>query len=177
MALNTAQADSIDARREAVARHRLRGLSQREIVAQLAADGWTNPETGEPYSLGTVNSDVQALTRQWRGDAAKATATLKGQILAELREVRRAGWAGAGNPAVTAALLKALEDDDASVKAAAARALGTVGLPDLTNILRSLKQESELLGADELPPPAAGVGLPPIREIVVNLVHAGPVPD
>lgn len=171
MGLNTADQDAIDHRRCAVARLRLRGLSQREIVTALAADGVVNPDTKEPYSLGTVNADVQALTRQWKTEATKATAILKGSLLAELREVRRAGWAGAGDPAVTTALLAALDDGDATVRAAAARSLGAVGLPDLTNILRALKQESELVGADEAPP-AVGVGQPPIREIIVTLTDA-----
>jgi hypothetical protein len=169
MALNTASQQALEYRRERVAQLRLRGLTQRAIVAQLEQEGLVNPETNEPYSLGIVNLDLQVLARQWRGEARKATARHKSQVLAELREVRRAAWDGAGRPAVVDELLKALKDGDAGVRRAAAQALGAVGIPDLVSVLKGLKQESELLGLDA----------PTKQEIDIDLVkvYEGINPD
>jgi hypothetical protein len=81
-----------DIRRRHVASMTLRGLTQREIVQALPGFGVLNPGTGKPYSLGTVNSDLQHLRGEWRERAARDTADLKAQVLAELREARRAAW-------------------------------------------------------------------------------------
>lgn len=84
----------IDVRRGRVARMHLRGLTQREIVSQLPTGDYplVNPETGEPYALGTVNRDLQELRKQWRADAAADIAERKAEQLAELGELKRTGW-------------------------------------------------------------------------------------
>ncbi len=46
MALNSSKKAVIKHRREAVAKLRLRGLTQREIVDKLTSEGLVNPETG-----------------------------------------------------------------------------------------------------------------------------------
>lgn len=92
MTLNSSKQTSILHRREVVARLRLRGLTQREIAMKLILEGVVNSATGDPFSIGTVNGDVKALEKQWRQQAAADTAALKGQVLAELRETRRAAW-------------------------------------------------------------------------------------
>jgi DNA-binding transcriptional MerR regulator len=74
-----------------VSRLRLRGMSQREIQRALPAQS-TNPENQQPWSLATINGDVKALHRQWREDALQATDEHKARTLAELAEVKRAGW-------------------------------------------------------------------------------------
>ena len=114
MALNNSVQSSIDSRRRLVAGMRLRHLTQREIVAKLEELGIRNPDTGEPYSLGTINSDVKALRRQWKEEAARDTGELMADVRAELVEVRQRAW--------------------------------TDG--ELAIILRSLKQECDLLGLD-----------------------------
>jgi hypothetical protein len=145
---STAEQDAIAARREQVAALLARHLTQREIVAELAKAGLQNPETGGPYSLFTVNSDVQALRRTWQAEARKKTAIHAGGVLAELRAVRRAAWQGAAREDVVAGLVKALADEDPGVRAAAARSLGAVGQADLQAVLKSLKQEADLLGLE-----------------------------
>lgn len=85
---------------------------------------FVNPSTGEPYSLGTINGDLKALSTQWKRESSRATETHKGRQVAELLEVRRCAWARkvfdlVGN-----------EHDS----------------PDLDKVLKALKQEAELLG-------------------------------
>lgn len=93
MALNASDQAIIDHRRELVARARLRGLSQREIVAGLAKAECVNPDTNEPWSLGTINGDIKAMQGQWRREAAKSVTTHKARQMAELAEARRQAWA------------------------------------------------------------------------------------
>lgn len=92
MPLNNSNREAIAYRRHQVAMLRLRGLTQREIVDMLAREGAVNPETSEPYSLGTINSDIQALEKEWREQAARDTATRRAELLAELRAARRQAW-------------------------------------------------------------------------------------
>lgn len=93
MARNMAHDALIDRRRQRVADLLARRRTQREICDMLATEGFTNPDTGEPYSLGTVNADVQALKKNWRREAAQAVADHVADILAELDAVRRKAWA------------------------------------------------------------------------------------
>jgi hypothetical protein len=74
-----------------VARARLRGATQREIVEALPKleEPCINPETGEPWSLGTINADLKALQSEWRREAKKATDHHKARQLAELQEAKR----------------------------------------------------------------------------------------
>jgi hypothetical protein len=91
MALNTAN-DAIEAKRlELVAALRLRGRTQREIQQALAQQ-MLNPQTGEPYSLGTINGDIKKLERQWRKSAADTIEEHKARQLAEIGEVKRQAW-------------------------------------------------------------------------------------
>lgn len=86
--------DIIARRRELVARMRLRGLSQREITAALPTldQPCINEESGEPWSLATVNTDLKALQAEWRREAKKATEHHKARQMAELAEARRQAW-------------------------------------------------------------------------------------
>lgn len=83
----------IDQRRRMVAALSLRKLTQRELVEALRTKGLRNPDTGRPYGLATVNRDLKALCKAWRLAAAADIAERKGLHLAELDEVKRAGWA------------------------------------------------------------------------------------
>ena len=114
MALNGSQQAIIDKRRTLVARARLKGATQREIVEALAKQRYVNPDTGKPWSLGTINYDLRAIRKQWREDAKQDISEYTADQLAELREVRRKAW----------------QDNDLSV------------------VLKSLAQESKLLGTD-----------------------------
>jgi len=84
-------------RREAVARHMLRGLSLREIQDKLAtADKILNPDTKEPYSVETIRSDQAAIKRLWASSTKASVETHRARQLAELGEIKREAW-GAGN--------------------------------------------------------------------------------
>ena len=103
----------IAARRERVASLRLRGLTEREIVAALEQQNFINPETGKAYSTGCIAKDILALQKQWLANAARDISEHKSEQLAELRELSRRNWA---------------KDDLAEVRACltlAARILGT----------------------------------------------------
>lgn len=115
MGVNTVSSAEIVAhRRRLVASLRLRRLSQREITKALEQQGLRHPTTDEPWSLTTVHLDCRALAEEWQATAVSDIGKLKGEHLAELREVRRAAWSE----------------------------------KDYMLVLRSLKQEAELLGLD-----------------------------
>jgi hypothetical protein len=82
----------IDYRRQQVAQLRLRGCTQREIVEELASSTVRNHETGEPWSLSTINRDLEVLESEWREQASQAIQAHRARLLAELREVRRIAW-------------------------------------------------------------------------------------
>lgn len=84
-----ANKDAIDKRRQLVSQLRLRGLTVREIVAGLTEARYMNPRTAAPWSVGTVQSDLDALTQQWRTDAAQDTSELKGKTYGRLEEIIR----------------------------------------------------------------------------------------
>lgn len=71
MAPNNSREDIIHHRKKEVARLRLRGLSQRDILEELEKAGVINPETGKPFALGTVSSgnrfDEKLMTFAARG--------------------------------------------------------------------------------------------------------------
>ena len=83
----------IEARRERVASLRLRGLTEREIVAALEQQNFINVETGKPFSLGTINADLVALKKQWMANASRDIAEHKAGQIAEIHELRRRNWA------------------------------------------------------------------------------------
>ena len=85
MGLNSSRQSIIEQRRTIVARLRLRGLTQREIVAALA-------KQGQPVSLGTIHSDLKAISQDWRAAAQADLAELRSRQFAELAEVRRIAW-------------------------------------------------------------------------------------
>ena len=94
MILNKSREIRIDQRRKFVATMLLRSpkITQREICDQLAEQNFTNPDTGTPYSLGTINSDVKALQEQWREEVQDDIALWKGLQVEQINEVIREAW-------------------------------------------------------------------------------------
>ena len=92
MTLNKSHILLIASRRERVAQLRLRGLTQRDIVEALARSDMVDPKTSKPYSLATINSDLQAIETDWRDSAARSVDERKAAQLAELAEVKRTAW-------------------------------------------------------------------------------------
>lgn len=105
MAKSTANDALIDRRRRKVAELVAQRFTQREIEDRLAQEGFINPDTGEPFSLGTVNADIKVLRLAWQRDAKQAIGTHRAEMLAEIQEVKRAAW-GDKNLAI---ILKAIE--------------------------------------------------------------------
>lgn len=94
MTLNNGRDIRIGQRRQLVAGLLLRNpmATQRQICDELEEQGFSNPDTGQPYSLGTINADVQALRDEWRERAADDFDSFRAVQLAELREHRRMAW-------------------------------------------------------------------------------------
>lgn len=92
MALNSSTTEIVASRRNKVAALRLRGLSQHAIWEALKADpsqgGMRNPKTGEPFSIGTINGDIQALEAEWRATASIATSDHMARELAEIQAIK-----------------------------------------------------------------------------------------
>ncbi len=88
------------------------GLSQRQIVRgieELAYKGednalWALNANGDPWKLTTVNSDLQAIEKEWKTESLRATGELKGRLLAQLRELQKKGWGNADYTLVLNAL-------------------------------------------------------------------------
>lgn len=107
----------IDKRRELVARLVVRGLSRRDITDALGRQ-LVNPDTGGPFSLGTIHNDIKALEAEWQAEAQRDIQEHKARLLAELREVARQGWQAQNYELVlkTTAQIRALLGLDAPVK-------------------------------------------------------------
>lgn len=93
MALNNSADAVIDLRRRFVAEQLLRGMTQREICDALDRKKIRNAKTKKPFSLATINGDIQALKTEWRATAAQSIEMHKARIMAELAEIRRSAWA------------------------------------------------------------------------------------
>jgi DNA-binding transcriptional MerR regulator len=89
---NSSQQDVIAARRQQVARLRLRGLSMRDIAQALALPplSLVDAKTGKPYSAATICNDLKEA--EWRASAQADIAAWKAKQLAEIAEVKRAAW-------------------------------------------------------------------------------------
>jgi DNA-binding transcriptional MerR regulator len=91
---NSSNHDIVIARRQQVARLRLRGLSIRDIVQALAMPplSMTDPKTGRAYSIGTIHRDLKAIKAEWQESAQEDIAAWRAQQIAEIAEVKRAAW-------------------------------------------------------------------------------------
>jgi len=110
MSHNGSKADFDLMRRETISRLRLRGLSFREIVVALEKQTEIrNPKTGLPYSIFTVHADMKRVEEQWRLHMMQSISEHKKRILAELAELKRAGWTDKDYATVIKALAKECE--------------------------------------------------------------------
>lgn len=82
----------VQRRRTMVARLWARGLSQREIEEALAkVQDLRNPQ-GKPYSIATVNRDIQVIRLEMQQQYAADYFAHASEMLAQYREVRREAW-------------------------------------------------------------------------------------
>lgn len=107
MALNSSKKAIIEQRRALVASMRVKGLSQREIVANLTDHGYVNPKTEKPWSLGIINSDIAHTESEWREACTKDVCEHKARQLAEINAVKKSAW-GSKEYAV---VLKAIDQE------------------------------------------------------------------
>jgi hypothetical protein len=94
----------MDARRRQVASLRLRGFSLREIVQGLPELRIINVETQQPWTLTTIHADIVALEAQWKAAAVSDINQHKGNLNAELEEVKRVSWQAKDTTGVLAAI-------------------------------------------------------------------------
>ena len=57
-----------------------------------------NPETGEPYSLGTINNDIQVIKADWREKAESDFGDWVAGELAKLDRLEESGWRARPRP-------------------------------------------------------------------------------
>jgi membrane peptidoglycan carboxypeptidase len=71
-------------------------ITRRQIQAALARPvkdgGIRNPDTGRPYSLGTVQADVEAIKEEWREARVKAASAWIEETLATYEELEIQAW-------------------------------------------------------------------------------------
>ena len=101
----------IDIRRQRIAAILVRRprITQRQIYELLAGPvdrgGLRNPATGEPYSLGTINLDIEALRAEMRQRLTQDASTWIAHELDKLDAIEEAAW----NEKDFATLLKAMK--------------------------------------------------------------------
>ena len=83
---------AIKYRQSIVAQALVRGLKMSDIVLDLEQKGVINSKNNKPYTLSTVWSDIQALTKQWESQSFKAINMAKSRVWAEIQEVKKIGW-------------------------------------------------------------------------------------
>jgi hypothetical protein len=76
-------------RRAVVARLRVRGYTEAEILGGLVAEGCVNPKTKKPWAAGTVHNDLVWLDGEWHRAATASIAQYKARTLARLEEIWR----------------------------------------------------------------------------------------
>lgn len=107
MALNNSNKAIIEQRKALVASMRCKGLSQREIVANLTANKYINEKQKKPWSLGVINSDIKAIEMEWRTACTRDISEHKARQLAEIGEIKKHAW----NAKEYAVVLKAIDQE------------------------------------------------------------------
>jgi len=94
MALNDTQSDIRDRRRQLVAEIMVRRprVTQRQLREALTEQGHINPETGEAWSLGTINRDVEVVREQAQERMSRSAEEWRAQELEMLQELQADAW-------------------------------------------------------------------------------------
>lgn len=94
MPLNNSRSDIRDRRRQLVAEIMVRRprVTQRQVRDALTEQGHINPETGEAWSLGTINRDVEAVREQAQKRMNRSAEEWRSQELEMLRELQADAW-------------------------------------------------------------------------------------
>jgi len=67
-------------------------ITQRQILTALERKGLFNPDSGNPYSVGTINTDIKVIKVQWRERAGIDAEGWLSEVLAKLDELEKKGW-------------------------------------------------------------------------------------
>ena len=86
-----AENDIVGARRELVAKLRVRGLTTREIAVAVFEAGYTNKE-GYALSHQTIVSDLKILRVRWEKNANVDVGEHRARQLAEIQHLKRKAW-------------------------------------------------------------------------------------
>ena len=94
MRANETRKDIRERRRQLVAQLMVRRprVTQRQLRAALAERGHVNPETGAPWSLGTINRDVEAIREKARARMEDDANTWRARELEMLRALQADAW-------------------------------------------------------------------------------------
>lgn len=89
--------DNAEQRRTIVAQLLKRGVGIYDIQQTLANPSsgkfyTVNPETGEPYSLATIQRDVTELRERWRAEIARDIGDHFAEQIAKLEELEKSAW-------------------------------------------------------------------------------------
>lgn len=94
---NSSDRDIQILRQERVASLRARGMSLREIHAQLADPNSKayveNPDTKKPFDQATIQRDLQRIRKRALDNAQKSTLDYLARQLTEIEEAKRSAWA------------------------------------------------------------------------------------
>jgi len=94
MALNKTKAERRAQRRRRVAQLLVRRprITVREIRRALLKDGHYNPKTDEAWSVGTIQSDVEAVREEAREQMEKSADEWRAKELRRLRQPQQEAW-------------------------------------------------------------------------------------
>jgi len=94
MALNKTRKDRREQRRQKVAQILVRRprVTVRQIRRALAKSGHTNPETEKPWSIGTVQSDIEAVREEAREQMRESADNWRAKELDKLRQLEQDAW-------------------------------------------------------------------------------------
>jgi len=94
MGLNKTATDIRDQRRKLVAEIMVRRprVTQRQIREALTSKGYLNPETGNPWSIGTINRDVEAIRQRARNQMDRSAREWRARELEMLRQLQADAW-------------------------------------------------------------------------------------
>lgn len=132
--------------------------SDREAIAKLALQGWTQPAIARYLEINqsTVCRDLEAIRRQWRESALQNFDQLRGQQLSELELVKQelwAAWEQSKQDQQTTVEEQVNSPDSGGQSKAIARIknqVRTVTKPGdvayLSGVVSSIKEVSKLLG-------------------------------
>jgi hypothetical protein len=152
MALNKTETDRREQRRQKVAQILVRRprVTVRQIRRALAKSGHTNPKTGEPWSIGTVQSDIEVVREEAREQMRENADEWRAKELDKLRQLEQDAW-GEGNHKLVLRCMKRRADLLGLDEPDQIEHEGELGLESntLDEVMKSLTDRAARLGAEE----------------------------